>query len=694
MVDYHGTPITKERFNYIEKAGEGYFRVEKGSKQNIMRRDGSLVLKEWPHRVWNVQDGYFTFGYTRRKAKTTPTKYEDGVAHVSGIIVFPPIFGIIKYEGNVFSAEIDKTPYVIYNGALYDPEKKHYPPKAPSFGKFIEKILNWTLPGLQFYYRDTDADIDVANQYPVGKVLRTGLYVDMTTKLQKPVHKTRFIIASAHAAQLFSDDNELLNKELANISPNGLQWRHSVIHRNAWLKVLDVFELNGVTQIFLLHIPETVARVFGNEETLFKFIDEASGSEYTLIDAARQSLEDKMNEPIHPRSLDYELIERMRQPIGYDEDGNQYSLEPSLAPGDRNTDYYSRYIHSLADDRDIVQDIDGFPWQGIVGSICEGCMYANGTNGKPFGCGRLFQETFRTNYIKGECEYYKCSLGEPSRFEERAKYKKEREAEHKAKTTGTYATNLILDFIKEKLDGNIDNLIDFDFRILKEDKKYGPIKGPSSTFNYAIIKSIMEVVFGEYWPELNVENLDKYLYQTGTLINYQRLFGARIADRNFKALSSIGANDQLIDLAEEIHSLAGTIGNFVVWPNKARLFNVHDDSKMRGYIDRLFVAIYDVMTNAPKLNLDIKGALFKNRKLMADYKGEEGFQKFMHASLLEAFLNDNRKPILLFEGISNSARDYNPARLPIATMEYHSFFSKVIPERTKIIVEVLKDKLL
>lgn len=76
------------------------------------------------------------------------------------------------------------------------------------------------------------------------------------------------------------------------------------------------------------------------------------------------------------------------------------------------------------------------------------------------------------------------------------------------------------------------------------------------------------------------------------------------------------------------------------------------------------------------------------------HKGEEGFRKFMSVSLLESFLNDQGKPALIFEGISNSARDYNQVRLPIAVGEYHSFFSKAIPERTNRIIEILKEKLL
>ena len=182
--------------------------VEKGSRHNIMRRDGSLVLKEWPHRVWKVRNGYFQIENTIRKTKTTPTRYVAGVAHVSGIIVFPMIFESVRFfddrdDANML-AKKDSQPFVIHSGALFDPQKRHYPPKSEpnNIGKFFEQVVNWILPGLQMFYRDTDADIDVERMYPVGKVVQTGFYTSVSTKLQKPGQKTRFLIASALAALL------------------------------------------------------------------------------------------------------------------------------------------------------------------------------------------------------------------------------------------------------------------------------------------------------------------------------------------------------------------------------------------------------------------------------------------------------------------------------------------------------------
>lgn len=441
----------------------------------------------------------------------------------------------------------------------------------------------------------------------------------------------------------------------------------------------------------------------GDNETIFNFINEAGGSGTTLVEIARRRFDEKMKQLVHPRSTDTDWVALMSRPIGYTLKGQPYSLVPDYTldedpfSGHKNIIDHNRHfcyvIHDLADDRDIVQDYDGFPWRGVVGSVCDGCMYAKGRNGRPFGCGRLFQESFRKSYINGRCDYWKFNLETESWFECRSRMEREKAEEHQAKTSGSYAANLVMDFIAEHLEGKIDNLLKFDFHSLREDKKYGPIKGSTMIQNYAIVKSIIEIVFGEYWPDLNVETLDSYQYQIGTIIHYQRLAGARIADRRFKALDAHCPDNGLIDMAEELFSHCYTLGDLIVWPNKAIMANVFDDSKMRGYIDRMFIAMYDVMTNAKKQNMDVKAALYKNRKLMKCYQGKEGFVAFMNHSFLEEFIGNDGVPKLLFYGISNSARDFQPELLPDALRQYHDFMVPTVERRSKRILERLKRKL-
>lgn len=700
LIDYLGNPITPEGYTFITYAEEDCYKVEKGSRHNIMRRNGTFVLKEWPHRVSKVYNGYFTFGKTIRKTKSTPTRYVEGLAHINGTVVFPMVFdSLIPSEGAVFSAKYDGKPYVVHGGAVFDPAKKHYPVlrAASTMNEILEKSVNWILPGLQFFYRDTDAEIDVESQYPVGKTLRSGFFVDMSTKLLKPAKKTRFIIAAAHAALLCGYETEDERQAALQYSPEAEEWRHAVLHKNTWLKVMDVYKAGGVTQILLLQIPETAAKFFGDEPEFFKFINDAAGDGASIIEYARNSLDEKLHDIVHPRSLDTKFVERMSQPIGYDSDGEAYSISPDLRPYDNDINlmngtpglFYSRYIHLLAKDRDIIREFESFPWRGVVGSFCEGCIYAEGTNDKPFGCGRLFEKKFRTNYINGRCNYFKNRLQKESLFE----YRSRCELEKASKKSGHYAKRLLREFIDEKLNGNIEDIASFDFCSLKGDSKYGCLRGPDIVTNFAIIKAIMEVVFGEHWPNLNVDTLDVYTFQTGTIINDHRLVGSRLQPRNFKFLTRFEDNSDLRDMAEVLHALKPTLGNFLVWPNKAVMHSIHDSSKLRGYIDRTFIGMYEVASGAEKQNMDIAAAMYKNRELMKDYQGIDGFHRFMKVSLLEDFLDENGVPQKLFDGISNSAKDFNPTLLPSAVKQYHDFMAPFIRKRTRRIIEILKTKI-
>lgn len=699
VIDYMGNPIS-DGYTFIRYADEGFYDVEKGSRHNIMRPDGSFVLKEWPHRVSKVYNGYFTFGKTIRKTKTTPTRYIDGLAHVNGIVVFPMIFdSMVHSDGAFFSAKLNKELFYVHDGAVYDPTKKHYPllSQSGNFGVLIEKILNWIIPGLKFFYRDTDAEINVETLYPIGKVLRSGFFVDLSTRLLKPSKNTRFIIAASHAAVICDYKSDEEKKRALGFSPKAEEWQHAVLHKNTWLKVMDVYKKGNLTQILLLQIPETAAKFFGDEDVLLNFINDELGDENSIVDLARRDFDEKLIDMVHPRSLDLDLAKRMSQPIGMDPNGNQYSVAPDLSlyeSYETSSDgtpgvYYSRFIHRLAQDSDIISDVDGFPWRGVVGTVCEGCMYANGTGDKPFGCGRLFEKTFRANYIKGFCDYFKLNLWTDSLFE----YRRRCESIRASKRDGIYAERLFRDFIHEKLDGNIENLTTFNLSSLKGDSKYGGLKGPDMVVNFAIVKSIMEIAFGEYWPELNVDSLDVCTYQVGDIINDNRLVGIRLAPRNFKALNRFPHNYELVDMAEELYSIKSTIGNFVVWPNKAFMCNLHENSKMRGYIDRLFLAMYDIVTEAPNINMDVAEAMYKNRNLMKDYQGIEGFRKFMKVSLLDDFLDKDGVPHQLFDGISNSAKDYNPDLLPAAVKQYHDFIVPMIHRRTNRIIEILKSKI-
>ena len=92
LIDKNGQKVS-EGYTYIDECGEGYYRAEQGSKKNILRPDGSLVMNVWHNDVFEVNHGLFIYSNTIRESKTNPkTRYTYGIGHVNGDIIFPMVF--------------------------------------------------------------------------------------------------------------------------------------------------------------------------------------------------------------------------------------------------------------------------------------------------------------------------------------------------------------------------------------------------------------------------------------------------------------------------------------------------------------------------------------------------------------------------------------------------------------------------
>lgn len=692
LIDDYGNHVGDFDYSYIDEWGEGYYKAEKGTRKNILRPDGSTVLQDWYHDVFKVSKGYFFFGNTIRKSKTNPkTRYIRGVAHVSGDILFPMIFDRIHWigeENDNFYAEIGTKPYVLtLDGGIYDPQRSHLPQKLDiDEASFFENLANWVLPGLQFFYRDTNAPIDAARVYHVGDTIRAGFFVDVTTKLLKPAHRTRFIIASAHAARFFEIE------EMAKENPNVAKWNLATFHFNSFFKVMDVYETPLCTQVFLLHVPMSAALLLSGT-TAFQFLDEATGTETSLVQMARKSLDEKLRMEFHDRSFDEEFCKRMEQPVGLSEDLTPYPLNPVPEPEGGDAASLSKVIHQLAEDGDIdykAEVTDNFPWKGVDNHICEGCIFASSIIGKGEGCEKLKKEEFRENYVKGVCKHRKTKADEESIYERDERGKAEKAKEKEEKSSDVYAIRLVKEFIAEKLDGNIDNLRDFDLSTLHDDSKYGDYDISRAN----IAKAIMSLVFGGDWPELSVDTINHYDYRLEPICHYQNLFGANIMDVYFKGLKNFNPSEELHQRAVKCAHMTYNIGNLIVLPNKFNdkesLSNYRANTKFRGYMDKYLSAIYNVMTEQKKQDLHMKGILYKNRKMMVDYQSDEGFIKFIHAMMLEPFMDSMGQPKSVFKGVWSYMKDLDRATYMYAVEEYIAFCNDFIPKRGERMIERIK----
>ena len=88
------------------------------------------------------------------------------------------------------------------------------------------------------------------------------------------------------------------------------------------------------------------------------------------------------------------------------------------------------------------------------------------------------------------------------------------------------AISLLRDFVKEKLGGDIHKLKTYDLSSLDDDRKYG-----STNYTEApIVKAVMSVAFGDVWPELSIEHIDRGPYKCDTIQTYQNLIVINMHD--------------------------------------------------------------------------------------------------------------------------------------------------------------------
>ena len=357
-------------------------------------------------------------------------------------------------------------------------------------------------------------------------------------------------------------------------------------------------------------------------------------------------------------------------------------------------------------------------YNGLEDHICKGCIYSNGIRA-PYGCGRLGIDSFKQRYTIGKCEYRKTDLYIPSEFEKERKrialqkkqndefeeqfleseeeerlrkYSENKEREEKAKQDGSYAKELIQDFIKEKLDGDINKLATFDFGTLREDPKYGDCKGFAFSVDKCnIVKAIMSIVFADVWPELNQYNIERYKYLCGGINYTQYLFGANIMDKFFKGMEQFNPTKEQHERAVRVYHLTECIGN--IWVLPGGIDKDKDTYHYHGYADLFLKGIYAGMTGNGKVQPDLKAALYKARKLMKNYQGSDGFRQFALDMMLNDYIDYYSKPIDLFMHVWSMMKGLKPETYFKAVDEYCDFMEQFVPKRGKLIVEKLKKKL-
>lgn len=684
LVDEAGTPLTEYKYWFVEPWGEGYFRaMVTGSKYDLLTADGKEVFHTPIGFIGKIENGYVTIGKTIPKTKTSDTRYLYGLAHVSGVILIPPLIEHTgrkvcllagEYEGNAVTV----TPL----GGVAADDNSHLPKRIqPDQIKYFEDFCNWTFPGLQFYYRDTDAQFDVDNAYELGEVIRAGFFIDATTKFLKPNKKVRYIIASAHAAELYK------NVDLTG-DEGGNNWNMCTFHFNSYFKVMDIYHYEDVTQVFLLHIPHSALHVFGMGKMSVNFIDDLFNEDESLIGYARESLHEKIYDDIHPRSLDREWYRRTEHPIGFDDQRHKMPLDLAPEPEEGAAMHMSQLVHKMSNDEDVqigfIVD-DRFPFTGLSGRICERCVFNKSITREACKCDRLEKEEFRRRYIRGRCEHHKVTAGDLSQSE-----KKEKEALDK-KLKQTFPMNeplkIIRDFIQNRLDYNPEALLNYDLRQLSDDEEYGVIGRAFSPEYSTLLNAITAVVFRDTWPGLTYESIKDLTYSSCRLNPMQDIFGAQILDEYFKGLVKFEPDESFEKKVWEFNRLQNTIGNFMILPSAlAQCRSTH--KPVRTHMAKFLMRLETCLIGNGKPDYKILDAINAKKKTVDGLRCKEGFEKIVKGMFLEGYMK-NGVPDDIFKGICSSDKGLTRAEYLAEAEKYIEHSTEIINQRGKMILEAI-----
>lgn len=334
-----------------------------------VRYDGKPITDMTFEFPLHFEDGFAICKKVRRDKKGKPMKlswgqtlYVYGIITDKGDILFPMIYYALHWNNvdkrDCWYAEDDKASYLLYPdgrkriylksqashaplGATNIPKEEIdnditeeqlmdiiYRPKDfftfyPVIFKFDEKAFLSRLRAeycgrsfehLDFYYRDTDADVDVKKVYKRGRILRCGSEMEVSKRLLHPAQKLRFMIA---ARGLY--DVKAYNRR-APVEENKLPYEEFVIGRNLYFMVIDVFTMAGITQVLLLNLPHKAIQIvkqYGVKLTP-KLLNPVSPDLMPLKDYAHEDLETRMGMPFHGHSLSDKWVEKMHQPIGVD----------------------------------------------------------------------------------------------------------------------------------------------------------------------------------------------------------------------------------------------------------------------------------------------------------------------------------------------------------------------------------------
>jgi len=214
------------------------------------------------------------------------------------------------------------------------------------------------------------------------------------------------------------------------------------------------------------------------------------------------------------------------------------------------------------------------------------------------------------------------------------------------------ARQLVRDFVKERLNGELDRLKDFNFATLEDDVKYGQQEGLDFDADDCLLaRAIYVLVWSDVFPCMNMQSVGKgRAYRGDTMNTFHTMFGREIPEQPgcFCGLENFHPDENMRHLARRFHALVPTIGNYVVLPNYAdkngKTLNTYRGCHLlwRDYFDQFMVALEAVLANGPRQDAELRTLVWeRNRFAFEKYARAEGFRRLAERLFLNEYIKES-----------------------------------------------------
>ena len=218
------------------------------------------------------------------------------------------------------------------------------------------------------------------------------------------------------------------------------------------------------------------------------------------------------------------------------------------------------------------------------------------------------------------------------------------------------ARQTLQDFIQEKLKGDLDEILTFDFKTLRESEKFG-CPGRRFDADYTeIVRAVCVVLWEDLLPELSMAALgDGEKYRGDTMNSFHTMFGRELPDHP-GFFAGLEKYDPPVELRERVrefgNAYCSTVGNFVVLPNlyvQGTTLNMHrGTNEWRDFFDRFLIQLRNVLCGGEEKDPLLAELVKANGFCFGKFEGREGFSSLVRGLLLEDYCDQEFLPKFVF----------------------------------------------